>query len=402
MRILAYICALAAAEPDLTPKGPISQKLSQSYADVAKVQDSILAAEKKEEKLIDMLPQFPNDPWGVAPKASSLLEVTPDLTPVGPISSELSKSYSDLDKVQDSILAAQKKEMAEIDQLPQSQNDPWDAPHKASSLLEEMETADDEDIDFGELDSLSSKLTGLEGKTGDDLKSIKKKELKDEDFSQQAAEEAAAAEARIHHVQPTSLIEMTTMIPKHVHGMIHALHVALRPLRLSVEREMKTPGSKHAHDMLDHLVSLEGVVHHAVQRLHAAACEAKEAKSKIQHHAALIAMREGMLSTGHALQKLSHVHDHAILPGSLVEASTANFGDVGYNQIADQLKGLQSKIDGQVTALKSQVAQTSIQQVQQLDSMLDSNPTQTNADAVSKDTYSLDWQPFALNQPRKD
>jgi len=228
------------------------------------------------------------------------LAAHPDLTPAGPISAKLSQSYTDLDKVQDSILAAEKVEEARIDKLPQSPNDPWG--QIPSSFLQgddidKMETTST--IDFGDLDKLQSSLAGLHKKMSGELQNLKTETSKDEEFAKKQAEEAAVAESLVKHVQaPSSFLEEESDKPSlfaTVHNLEH-VHKMLAPLKAKLLKEMhnEQPNKKaHTKFALHQLFALDALTAKSVQLMDALE-KAEASENQKASIKAILRLREGM------------------------------------------------------------------------------------------------------------
>jgi len=120
---------------------------------------------------------------------------------------QLKKSYQDIDQVQNSLINAANKELAEVQKLPtlQQAETSWDTFNnwKPSSLLETKgKEAPDVigGIDFSKVDQYSAQLKAENAKEQQEVGNLKKDEQKDEAFAQQAAAASSSATSQLQRL----------------------------------------------------------------------------------------------------------------------------------------------------------------------------------------------------------
>lgn len=305
----------------------------------------------------------------------------------------LGKSYGDMNRVQDEIIAAANQELKEQKSMPtlEQATHHWDASKfssgqdvPATSLAQtgaapDLEAEYASVVDFSKLDKLRAKVDGVGAAMQRDAADLKVQTSKDEAF---AATLEASVQPHLAHEKLAALVERShaqhaahTGKGEHLSAAaakLEAVQGKLGLLEQSMERKAasvgESPVEREMHHKLQELLALSRSARGLV-----AGVKSHEGKPEAAQLAELKRVQEGLL----ALKKTFHGHLHPAM--SLVEKEPKQ--ELGYAPIEKNLNALHDRIEQQVDALHKQAAEATAEQV----SALNGPPADSSAD------YKFAW-----------
>lgn len=320
-------------------------------------------------------------------------------------------SYKNLDHVQDELIDAAKREMAETKSLPTlaqathhwHMGDDFVAQPEKSSFAETAEKKPDSvgDVDFSKLDGFRSKLERIHQNMNGDIERLKAQTASDEQFAEQTAklaheapqpvsalEKQAAQDAAFERAKKALVAHEIAKYrevhaKQHAQEMQHHLLTGRADARLSkaqsalekLEQVMEarhvemgsaeTPEAKFARQKIEQLLALSRQARTVMDSVDAGgAVGTKEHLAQIEKVKEQIEALKGHVH-GHLVDHLGLMNEAVQDHVSFVQQRNQEQPET-YGKIAENLSSLQSRIQGQIAALKTAAAKENEQQVEQL------------------------------------